>query len=50
MNRPNILDWIIYRIFVKRWNPIFRENKEMWIYYLDYMGRWNEKFNEKEKP
>lgn len=26
---PNVLDWVVYRLFRWRWNPIFRDNPEL---------------------
>lgn len=29
MNRPNWIDWLVYRFFRWWWNPIFEKNQKM---------------------
>lgn len=38
--RPNSLDWLIYKIFQKWWNPIFKQNKPLGLAFIKYMERW----------
>ena len=40
MKRPNWFDWLIYRLFYKVWNPIFRKRPELGRFVSDYMSAW----------
>lgn len=40
MRKPGFLDWIVYRLFLWRWNPIFQDNPEMLQAFIQYMQQW----------
>lgn len=40
MNRPNWLDWAVYRFFRWWWNPIFRTNPKMGFKLISIMLVW----------
>ena len=37
---PNSLDWLIYKLFQKWWNPIFKQNKPLGLAFIKYMETW----------
>lgn len=46
MKKPNKLDWLIYKIFYWRWNPILASNIEM----AKFFSRQINDFNKREFP
>lgn len=46
MKHPNFLDWLIYKIFQKWWNPIFKQDKSLGLAFIKCMTDWYKK-NEK---
>ncbi len=43
MKRPNSLDWFIYKLFQKQWNPIFKQNKPLGLAFIKAMEDWYKK-------
>jgi hypothetical protein len=40
MRRPNWFDWLVYRLFYWRWNPILRENMPLRRRFMAYWEWW----------
>ena len=40
MKRPNSLDWFIYKIFQKWWNPILKRNRPLGLAFVYCMEDW----------
>ena len=35
-----LFGWLIYKIFQKWWNPIFKQNKPLGLAFIKYMEEW----------
>ena len=43
--KPNLIDWMIYRLFYWRWNKIFASNYGLLELFKLYMNSWNASHN-----
>lgn len=40
--RPNFIDHLVYRLFFRRWNPIFRDNADLREIFFNNLKRFSE--------
>jgi hypothetical protein len=32
--------WLVYKLFYRMWNPIFKSRPDMAKFFVDYMNQW----------
>ena len=40
---PNYFDWLVYRLFRWRWNPLMRNNPKLRRHFYSLCNEWEQK-------